>query len=167
MARNKYTAEEKEAALAMIEEVGLNEASRRLSISPQTLYAWRGAQPEEAADQPQKAKRYTQEQKESALLLASQIGIAKASEQLGITTKSLYSWRYEQKADTPETVAPAVATPKAEEPKNEGCPDCPPQMIAAAYPLRPDLTLSIMIPADITQTEATRLGDFVKTLYYK
>lgn len=38
--------------------------------------------------------------------------------------------------------------------------------VVAEYPLRPGLTIQIKIPQDITQNEASRLGDFVKTLYF-
>lgn len=39
--------------------------------------------------------------------------------------------------------------------------------VDVSYPLRPDLSLSFQIPRDITNTEATRLADFIRTLYFK
>ena len=39
--------------------------------------------------------------------------------------------------------------------------------IVADYPIRPGVLAKISIPQDITQTEASRLGDFVKTLFFK
>lgn len=38
--------------------------------------------------------------------------------------------------------------------------------VSVAYPLRPDVTVTISVPKDITKIEAERLGDFIKTLYY-
>jgi len=38
--------------------------------------------------------------------------------------------------------------------------------VSVDYPLRPDTTVTIAVPRDITRTEAERLGDFIKTLYF-
>ena len=39
--------------------------------------------------------RYTQEQKEEALKRVQELGVAKASEELHISTQTLYKWRNE------------------------------------------------------------------------
>lgn len=39
-------------------------------------------------------------------------------------------------------------------------------LMDVSYPLRPDLNCTIKIPRDITQDEAERLAEFVKTLYF-
>lgn len=39
--------------------------------------------------------------------------------------------------------------------------------INISYPLRPDYNINFKIPADINKTEAERLSDFFKTLYFK
>ncbi len=39
-------------------------------------------------------------------------------------------------------------------------------MIDAAYPLRSDLSVNLRIPTDISQQEAERLANFVRTLYF-
>lgn len=38
--------------------------------------------------------------------------------------------------------------------------------VSVDYPLRPDIMVTITVPKDITKTEAERLGDFIKTLYF-
>lgn len=40
------------------------------------------------------------------------------------------------------------------------------ELLRVDYPLRPDLVITIEVPKDITKTEAIRLSDFVKTLYF-
>ncbi|MGI8604749.1 MAG: hypothetical protein ACR2OZ_17400 [Verrucomicrobiales bacterium] len=40
------------------------------------------------------------------------------------------------------------------------------ESISAAYPLRRNCTIEFQFPADMTQLEAQRLGDFVRTLFY-
>ncbi len=43
----------------------------------------------------------------------------------------------------------------------------PSDFIVVDYPIRPGVLAKISIPQDITQTEASRLGDFVKTLFFE
>lgn len=38
--------------------------------------------------------------------------------------------------------------------------------VSVDYPIRPNLNVTINIPRDITKTEAERLGDFIKTIYF-
>ncbi|MCR8747222.1 restriction endonuclease [Romboutsia lituseburensis] len=35
------------------------------------------------------------------------------------------------------------------------------------YPIRPNLSVKITLPEDINESEANRLGDFIKTVYFK
>lgn len=35
------------------------------------------------------------------------------------------------------------------------------------YPIRPNLSVKISLPEDISQSEANRLGDFIKTIYFE
>lgn len=39
-------------------------------------------------------------------------------------------------------------------------------LVKNVYRLRPDLQIEISVPSDITETEAQRLGDYVKTLHW-
>lgn len=39
--------------------------------------------------------------------------------------------------------------------------------VSVDYPLRPSEKITISVPQDITKIEAERLGDFIKTIYYK
>lgn len=39
--------------------------------------------------------------------------------------------------------------------------------IDVEYPIRPNLSVKISLPEDISQSEANRLGDFIKTIYFK
>lgn len=39
--------------------------------------------------------------------------------------------------------------------------------IDVEYPIRPNLSVKISLPEDITQSESNRLGDFIKTIYFK
>lgn len=39
-------------------------------------------------------------------------------------------------------------------------------LVKTVYQLRPDLQIEISVPSDITETEAQRLGDYIKTLYW-
>lgn len=39
--------------------------------------------------------------------------------------------------------------------------------VSVDYPLRPNEKITITVPQDITKIEAERLGDFIKTIYYK
>ncbi|WP_055669751.1 restriction endonuclease [Desnuesiella massiliensis] len=39
--------------------------------------------------------------------------------------------------------------------------------INVEYPIRPGVLVKLSIPKDMTQSEASRLGDFVKTLYFE
>jgi predicted Mrr-cat superfamily restriction endonuclease len=39
--------------------------------------------------------------------------------------------------------------------------------VASQYPLRNGYTVHIKLPADISKVEAERLGDFIKTIYFK
>ena len=41
------------------------------------------------------------------------------------------------------------------------------KLLKVDYPLRPDLLVTIEVPRNITKGEALRLGEFVKTLYFK
>lgn len=38
--------------------------------------------------------------------------------------------------------------------------------VSVDYPIRPNLNISLRIPKGITKTEAERLGDFIKTIYF-
>lgn len=40
------------------------------------------------------------------------------------------------------------------------------QFVNVEYPLRPDLSIKISVPKDITKVESIRLSDFIKTLYF-
>lgn len=46
-------------------------------------------------------------------------------------------------------------------------PEAENDLIALEYQLRPDLALTFEVPANITKTEAERLGDFFKTIYFE
>lgn len=39
--------------------------------------------------------------------------------------------------------------------------------IDVEYPIRPNLSVKISLPEDISQSESNRLGDFIKTIYFK
>lgn len=39
--------------------------------------------------------------------------------------------------------------------------------VSIEYPIRPNLSVKINLPEDISQNEANRLGDFIKTIYFK
>ncbi len=41
------------------------------------------------------------------------------------------------------------------------------ELVSVAYPLRPDLMVTVSVPRDITKTESERLGDFIKTIYFQ
>lgn len=41
------------------------------------------------------------------------------------------------------------------------------EMMEVEYPIRPGVLVKIIIPKNINQLEASRLGDFVKTLYFE
>lgn len=45
-------------------------------------------------------------------------------------------------------------------------PDKTADLITTSYMLRPDFSIEISVPKNITETEAQRLGDFIKTLYW-
>lgn len=38
--------------------------------------------------------------------------------------------------------------------------------VSVDYPLRPDVSIKITVPQDITRAESKRLGDFIKTIYF-
>lgn len=43
----------------------------------------------------------------------------------------------------------------------------PVDRISVSYPLRPGYNISFSVPSDITDTEARRLSDYIKTLFFK
>ena len=140
--RKRYTAEEKARALRLCDEVGVVKASEQTGISKFSLYKWRmGAEDEvsmppvegeeipvetvevegQAASQNQEGKnagkRYSVEEKAKALRLCDEIGLSKASKQIGISVNSLYKWRMGVQNEIP-TVAAAAEIP-IEEPVAE------------------------------------------------
>lgn len=111
MPRIRYTLEEKENALRLCEEFGVQKASQETGISTNSLYKWRAGDldvndasenlTEEATEWQRDTsstgiatgKRYTAKEREAALRLCAEIGVSKASKQTGISTHSLYKWR--------------------------------------------------------------------------
>ncbi len=130
----RYTEEQKKEAIRLANEIGVKEASEQLSISYQSLYAWRKRDaddnvPGEPASSAKKARRnpakgknppkasaskgvrYSEQQKSDALKLASEIGTNKASKQLSIACSTLLAWQ-KQRSDA---TIPGHLTPFADE----------------------------------------------------
>lgn len=110
-----YTDEERAIAVSAVRETSLKKASQQLGIPKSTLQAWaakaRASQtpstppvssappsetpPQRNAPPAQRrvARSYTPSEKARALELAAQVGVTKASEQLGMARFSIYEWR--------------------------------------------------------------------------
>ena len=137
-----YSAEEKKNALRLCDKIGVSKASKETGISRHTLYIWRAGAEDEIvtttavvdADSVEEMikektanptrKRYTTEEKENALLLCKEIGMAKASKKTGISVNLLYKWRSGAKDEITTDVAngnpPDEATAKEKmEPNHE------------------------------------------------
>jgi len=121
--QRRYTSEEKANAMALSEEVGLAEASRRLNIPEGTLGSWRykarhgesasgaasseaprsgeAAAPPveesreegEAAARSRSARRYTPSQRAEILEYAGQHGATAASQKFGVSRWSVREWQ--------------------------------------------------------------------------
>ena len=136
MPRMKYSAEEKENALRLCEEVGVVKASEQTGISTFSLYKWRSRVEDEANMPPAESeeilaeesgveaedanlnpegktlgKRYSAEEKEKALQLYNEVGVTKASKMTGITISSLRRWHMNAKSRTATTAAAVDETP--------------------------------------------------------
>lgn len=122
MGKSVYSAQQREQALRMSEEIGPTAAARKLGISPGTVYFWRHEskqerslkpeaesqsvlrdgqleQPEVAIEPGEKTKRervaknYTPSQRAEILEYAAKLGVSEASRKFGVTRFSIYEWR--------------------------------------------------------------------------
>ena len=134
-----YTAAEKENALRLCDEIGVNKASKETGISRHTLYRWRSGGEDEIAtttaavdeisvaetDAEEKdtspsreskgsGTRYSAEEKEKALRLCDEVGVTKASKMTGITINSLRKWRMDAKNEIHATIVPVKEIPVEE-----------------------------------------------------
>lgn len=112
--RRRYTAAEREAAVADVRRMGLTKAAAKHAMPVSTLWRWAKARPEASAPKdaaglsaaadlpahaqahprrPQVAKSYTPSQRAQILERAAQEGVSAAAKAFGVSRFSVYDWR--------------------------------------------------------------------------
>lgn len=94
-ARRKYTAAERESAVADVAKLTLTVAAAKHGMPVSTLCKWtkaRPAEPSEAKGRP--AKSYTPSQRAQILERAAKDGVSAAAEAFGVSRFSVYEWRH-------------------------------------------------------------------------
>ena len=102
-----YTVAERRKAVELAGLIGADKAAEYLGMNYRTLYNWINYGFTQSDDENAKTRRFSDEERAAAVKLCKEIGTISAAKKLSISTKTLYGWMAQERAQHTQETTPA------------------------------------------------------------